>query len=222
LIGFVIRFAGFNIRGSWSTCRTPAFCEIEFGQRDHRTNTTRDSKPTKFFQGIISTLMTSTLTILARATRKAISGPSEALLLFRMSAWVLVLSVAVKLFPLPRALRLVSTRTRNTGALSKEETQKRLADLIDLLLKIDLLAFKPVCWKRAALLHRYLALQGISTHILFGIRKEPNGSVSGHAWLESDGEAIVESSAPRYSVTYTFPSPLPFDVDLNLLKKSRY
>lgn len=133
--------------------------------------------------------MSKTLTIFARATRKALLGPSEAFLLFRMSAWVLVLSAAVRSFPLPRALRLVSTRTRSSIGTSKLETQKRLADLLDLLLKTDLLIFKPICWKRAAVLHRYLALNGISTKILFGVRKEPNGSVSGHAWLESNGES---------------------------------
>lgn len=164
--------------------------------------------------------MTRTLTIFARATRKALLGPSEALLLLRMSAWVVALSVGVKLFSLPRALRLVSTRTRNRVSAPKDETQKRFAGLVDLLLKADLLAFKPICWKRAAVLHRYLALNGISSHIIFGVRKEPNGSVRGHAWLESDGEVILESTAPHYSVTYTFPSPEPFDVDLNLLKKS--
>ena len=175
--------------------------------------------------------MTKTLNIFARATRKALLGPTEALLLLRMSAWVMVLSVAVKLFPLPRALRLLSTRTRDPSgggtdkngcptSWQKEETQRRLAAAVDLVLNSDLLAFKPICWKRAAVLHRYLALEGISTHILFGMRKETNGSLSGHAWLESDGKVILESAPPRYAVTYTFPSREPFEVDLNLLRKS--
>ncbi len=70
------------------------------------------------------------------------------------------------------------------------------------------------------MLHRYLALNGISTRIQFGVRKEANGRVDGHAWLESNGEVILESAEPRYAVTYTFPSPQTFDVDLNLLRKS--
>lgn len=164
--------------------------------------------------------MTKTLTIFARATRKVFLGPSEALLLLRMSTWVIVLSVAVKIFPLPRALRLISASTRKWTGAPKEQTQNRLANAVDLVLKSDLLAFKPICWKRAAVLHRYLALEGISTHILFGMRKEPNGSVSGHAWLESDGEVILEPAPPRYSVTYTFPSRDRFNVDLDLLKQS--
>jgi hypothetical protein len=52
--------------------------------------------------------MTKIITFLTRATRKVFLGPAEALLLLRMAGWVLLLSVAVKVFPLPRALRLVS------------------------------------------------------------------------------------------------------------------
>ena len=161
--------------------------------------------------------MTKTLTFLTRATRKAVLGPAEALLLLRMAGWTLVLSVAVKVFPLPRALSLVSTNTRRPSETSESETQKRLAAAIDLLLKTNLLILKPICWKRAALLHRYLALNGITTRILFGMRREPDGSVSGHAWLEASGRPLLETTAPNYAVTYTFPSNEPSDVDLNLL-----
>ena len=158
-----------------------------------------------------------TVTLIARATRKAFLGPAEALLLLRMSGWVLLLSVAVKVFPLPRALSMVSTKTRRPYETSESETQKRLAAAIDLLLKTDLFVFKPSCWKRATLLHRYLALHGIPTRILFGMRREPNGSVSGHAWLEASGRPILETAAPDYSVTYAFPSHETSGVDLNSL-----
>lgn len=157
------------------------------------------------------------LTFITRATRKAFLGPAEALLLLRMAGWVVLLSVAVRVFPLPRALRLVSTKTRRPSETSESETQERLADAIDLLLKADLFILRPICWKRAALLHRYLALNGITTKILFGVRREPGGSVSGHAWLEARGKPILETTAPNYAVTYAFPSREAFDVDLNLL-----
>ena len=161
--------------------------------------------------------MTKIFTLLTRATRKAFLGPAQAILLLRMAGWVLLLSIAVRVFPLPRALRLVSTRTRCPAEIPVRETQQHLADAIDLLLQADLFVLKPVCWKRAALLHRYLALKGISTRILFGIRREPGGSVSGHAWLEASGQPILETTAPDYAVTYTFPSNESIDVDLNLL-----
>ena len=163
--------------------------------------------------------MTKTFIFINRAIRKVVLGPREALLLIRMAGWVGLFSVAVRVFSLPRALRLVSTTTRQPSKTPEAETQQRLADAIDLLLKADLFIFKPICWKRAALLHRYLALNGITTRILFGIR--PDGdSVSGHAWLESSGKTILETTAPNYAVTYAFPSHETVKVDLDLLTET--
>ena len=161
--------------------------------------------------------MSKFLTLLSRAARKAVHGPAEAFLLLRMAGWVLLLSIAVKIFSLPRALRLVSTKTRLPTQPLEGGIQQRLADAIDLLLKTDLFILKPVCWKRAAVLHRYLALNGIATQILFGVRRDPDGSVSGHAWLEAGGKPILETTTPGYVVTYAFPSNEPFEGDLNLL-----
>jgi hypothetical protein len=161
--------------------------------------------------------MSKFLTFLRRAARKANHGPAEAFLLLRMAGWVLLLSIAVKVFSLPRALRLVSTKTRLRTETPEGKMQKRLADAIDLLLKTELFILKPICWKRAAVLHRYLALNGIATQILFGVRRDPDGSVNGHAWLEAGGKAILENTTPSYVVTYVFPSNEPFEGDLNLL-----
>ena len=161
--------------------------------------------------------MSKFLTLLSRAARKAIHGPAEAFLLLRMAGWVLLLSIAVKVFSLPRALRLVSTKTRLPTQPPEGKIQKRLADAVDLLLKTELFILKPVCWKRAAVLHRYLALNGIATQILFGVGRAPDGSVNGHAWLEAGGKPILEATMPAYVVTYAFPSNEPFEGDLNLL-----
>ncbi|HET7288167.1 MAG TPA: lasso peptide biosynthesis B2 protein, partial [Pyrinomonadaceae bacterium] len=70
---------------------------------------------------------------------------------------------------------------------------------------IDFLIFTPVCWKRAAVLHRYLSRSGIPTRIIFGVRNESGGKVAGHAWLEREGHPILESTPPEYVVTYSFP-----------------
>jgi Transglutaminase-like superfamily len=72
-------------------------------------------------------------------------------------------------------------------------------------LSVDLLTLKPICWKRAAILHRYLARKGINSRIHFGVRNNADGAVSGHAWLESGGTAVLESQPPDYVVTYSFP-----------------
>jgi hypothetical protein len=140
---------------------------------------------------------------------KCVSRPGEALLLLRMAWWVSVLSAAAKFCPLPRALALVSGREAHQPQIQDAELPKRLAGSIDLLLSADLFVFKPICWKRAAVLRRYLSRHGVATKILFGVRNDELGSVSGHAWLESNGLPILENASPEYVVTYTFPSDQP-------------
>jgi len=122
-----------------------------------------------------------------------------------MAWWIAILSVLARCYSLPRALQIVAgTQTKNSfskGAINQDQ----LARAIDLLLSADVLMFKPICWKRAAVLHRYLLRNGVSTRIIFGVRNETGGKVAGHAWLETNGQPILESSPPEYVVTYSFP-----------------
>ena len=148
--------------------------------------------------------MAKTLRLLTSVTRKLISKPGEAWLLLRMAWWVSVLSVAARFYSLPRALEIVAGNEKHSAPATA--TEQELARTIDLLLSADFLIFKPVCWKRAAVLHRYLSHSGVSTRIIFGVRNESGGKVAGHAWLERDGEPILEKAPPEYVVTYSFPS----------------
>src|SRR5436305_9137404 len=142
----------------------------------------------------------------SRAARLALVEPGSALLALRMAFWVAALSAFVKLMPLPRALNLVAPRLRRARPLNSSEIQERLARLLDSVLAVDFFVFTPTCWKRATVLHRYLALKGIETRIVFGVRREGEDALSGHAWLEAGGETILETTAPDYIVTYSFPS----------------
>ena len=146
--------------------------------------------------------------------RKFASRPNEAWLLCGMAWWVVVLSVTARFYSLPRALQIVAG-SRN--GKQHAQTQDELARAIDLLLSADVLMFKPICWKRAAILHRYLLHKGISTRIIFGVRNDTSGKVAGHAWLEANGQPILESTPPEYVVTYRFPSSDPFDPRLATL-----
>ncbi|HSB28544.1 MAG TPA: lasso peptide biosynthesis B2 protein [Pyrinomonadaceae bacterium] len=153
------------------------------------------------------------LRLTVAAGRKCISNPAEAYMLLRMAWWVTVLSVAAKLCPLPRALKLVSGEVTNDPDYHDPDLPLRLARSIDSLLSADIFYFKPICWKRAAVLRRYLGKTGVTTKILFGVRNEAEGKVAGHAWLEANGQPFLESSPPEYVVTYTYPSNQPFRVD---------
>ena len=132
--------------------------------------------------------------------------PGSALLALRMALWVAALSALVKLLPLPRALSFVNTRVRRTRHLNPSAVQERLARVLDSLLAADFLFFTPTCWKRAPVLHRFLALNGIETRVVFGVRRAGEDALSGHAWLESEGGTILEKTEPDYVITYRFPS----------------
>jgi hypothetical protein len=144
-----------------------------------------------------------------RAARLVLSEPGAALLAARMGAWVVAVSLMMRVLPLPRAMRLVSPRRRRARTQpDASETQARLARLLDSVLAVDFWVFTPTCWKRAPVLHRYLALAGIETRVLFGVRrgKERGDALSGHAWLEAGGEPLLEKTPPDYKVTYSFPN----------------
>jgi transglutaminase superfamily protein len=144
--------------------------------------------------------------IFRKALGFAARKPRDAWLVVRLAAWVAALSALVKFLPLPKVLALVSTKPRGpvrSGRLSSE----RVAQLLDALLALDVLCFTPTCWKRAPVLHRYLALGGRETRIVFGMRKGGGTLLDGHAWLEDGGRPLFEATPPDYTVTYSFPSP---------------
>lgn len=153
--------------------------------------------------------------MILRALKLTTRDPARAWLLARMAGWVVILSGLARLLPLSRALRIVSTEVRERSTEVNVDLVQ-LSTAIDALLEADFLVFKPSCWKRATVLHRYLALAGLATTIRFGVRKD-DSELKGHAWLELKGEPILESSPPEYTVTYSFPSNEPFNVDLEAL-----
>ena len=143
----------------------------------------------------------------SRAARLVLCEPGSALLAARMGAWVVALSLLVRVMPLPRAMALVAPRhIRRHQPTNAAAVQARLARLLDSVLAADVWVFTPTCWKRAPVLHRYLALSGIDTRVLFGVRREGSDALSGHAWLEAGGEPILEKTPPDYKVTYSFPA----------------
>ncbi|MCA1591845.1 MAG: lasso peptide biosynthesis B2 protein [Acidobacteria bacterium] len=73
------------------------------------------------------------------------------------------------------------------------------------LLATDFWIFTPTCWKRAPVLYRYLALHGIESRVLFGVRRDGEGLLDGHAWLEAKGRPLLETTAPTYKVTFSYP-----------------
>jgi hypothetical protein len=154
----------------------------------------------------LSPRLSNALGLARRGLRFAIDKPREALLAAGMARDVATLSLFVRLLPLPRALSLLAPRAPARRGSPPPVSDERVVQLLDSLLALDALCFTPTCWKRAAVLHRRLALRGRETRIVFGVRRGGEESLSGHAWLEAGGVPLYEVEAPEYSVTYCFPS----------------
>jgi hypothetical protein len=142
----------------------------------------------------------------ARGARLALRRPRSALLALRMAAWVAALSLSMRLMPLPRVLQLITPRRKRRPPRDAGAVQAKLAGQLDALLAIDFWVFTPTCWKRAPVLHRFLALRGIETRIVFGVRKDSEDALNGHAWLEAAGRPVLEKTGPDYTVTFSFPA----------------
>jgi hypothetical protein len=143
-----------------------------------------------------------------RAGRLLVRNPGDAALSARMALWVVLVSILARLMPLPQAHRVVAARVRGARRHSSNVAAARLAQAIDRVLRLDLFLFKRSCWRRALVLHRFLALHGIESRINFGLKKG-GGALHGHAWLERDGQPFLEDDAAGYVVTFSLPPAPP-------------
>ena len=135
----------------------------------------------------------------------------------RMAAWIVAVSILARITSLPRVQRIVSCRLRSRAGVPRRSAGRRrrartdayaahLARTIDRLLCLDLFMFQRCCWKRALVLHRFLALRGIESRVMFGVRKDADGTMRGHAWLEHEGRPLLENDAAGdYVVTFSLP-----------------
>jgi hypothetical protein len=140
---------------------------------------------------------------IATAARLCVRDPRSLFLSARMSAWIVLISIVARLVPLATMIRLAETRRRwaPSAILPAEEIARRIDRVFHAGLVKD-----GSCWKRSAVLRRYLLLNGIETEVVFGVRKRDSGELAGHAWLERDGAPFLEREEPQYTVTFRHPS----------------
>ena len=147
-----------------------------------------------------------------RAVTLILFRPRRAWLLGRIGLATILLSLLIRLRPLPSALAFFSVAIKDDGR-ALDPNASELVTAVDAVLGMNRLVFRPLCWKRAILLHRLLGLRGYGTTIVFGVRASTKERIAGHAWLERNGAPIFESTPPDCVVTYRFPSQQSCDVD---------
>jgi hypothetical protein len=137
--------------------------------------------------------------------RSVYREPDVMFLALRMACWVVLISALARLCSIPRTLRLVTPVSKGVFRCEARLTPSRLAAVLDRILRTNVAAFTPTCWKRAAILYRYLCLAGHEPHILFGLMKAAVPPHTGHAWVELKGDPVCEAARPDCFIIYRFP-----------------
>ena len=138
----------------------------------------------------------------------AIRAPGRVWLMSRMAAAYVAVSVLARLLPLPRAFAHLSPSLRSHAG--DQRRTEAIVNALDTLLTAGIPFIHPQCWRRAAVLHRFLRRDGIDTVIVFGVRTEGPRTVEAHAWLECLGQPFAEAAETvAYRRVFEFPAGPP-------------
>lgn len=129
----------------------------------------------------------------------------------RIAFWICAVSVLAKFLSLPRALNFISPRRiaprRAVSDLQMTPYIARVIGITDRILELNFFVFTPTCWKRAAILYRYLARDYTNVRLCFGARRNKMiDALEAHAWIEINAQAAFEREPPAYFYTYIYPS----------------
>lgn len=125
-------------------------------------------------------------------------------LMSRMALAYFAVSVLARLLPLPRAFAHLSPKLSSPAADPRKTDA--IVNALDTLLTAGIPFIRPQCWRRAAVLHRFLRQEGIDTVIVFGVRTEGPRTVEAHAWVERAGQPFAEAvETAAYRRVFEFP-----------------
>ena len=137
--------------------------------------------------------------------KHTMSEPAIIILALRMAFWIIVVSLTVRFSSFPKLFKTLTPSKRPSSSADPQATQAFLVRAIDRVLRLDFLTFTPICWKRAAVLYRFLRLDGQPARLMVGVRKTPEGNLDGHAWVEVNGVPIAERAISGYSISLSYP-----------------
>ena len=124
--------------------------------------------------------------------------------MMRMASTYVAVSILARLTSLPRAFAAVSPARRDVAP--DERRVERVVDALNTLLAAGLPGIHPQCWRRAAVLHRFLRFEGVDTAIVFGVAPQASVRIEAHAWLERDGRPFAEAeNVANYRRLFEFP-----------------
>ncbi len=133
-----------------------------------------------------------------------IDSASDAWLAVRMALWRLAVPLLKWLIPLPRLARLMwATRSRPERDAARE---RRIVALSEVLCGPHGGRILDNCLERSLVSYRVLSQAGAEPELTFGVARDKNDPVRGHAWLTLDGQPVHDSlaSLERFEELGTF------------------
>lgn len=141
---------------------------------------------------------------------RLLTKAADLILIAHVGWWIIAVTMLIKLLPLPKAFNLIKPLTVPRPRRTQSETNYYLAHIVEItdrLLNLNWLFFTPTCWKRAAVLFRFLTLAGVNPRIIFGAKltNAKFARLDGHAWIEVSDVPVYEKEKPEYMPTFSYP-----------------
>ena len=133
-----------------------------------------------------------------------VQGPSEFWLFLRIGAWILLITILLRLASLQNLMRIITP----SSPAPKKYPRDKIVNFISFWLGREKLFLQRGCLKRSLVLYRYLRLQSEPVCFCLGIRKE-NEELRGHAWLTLDRQPVLPEDDLNYRLIFTYPGETP-------------
>ena len=128
----------------------------------------------------------------ARVIAECIGSPADLWLAVRMAAWRLAVPLLKWRLPLPRLARLMWTSSRRAERDRAREQQ--IVTLAEALCGPHGGGVLDNCLERSLVSYRFLSQAGADAELAFGVARDRDDPVRGHAWVRLDGEPVHDSS----------------------------
>lgn len=127
----------------------------------------------------------------ARVIASCIRSPSDVWLAARMTGWRLALPLLKWRLPLPRLARLMWTRS--SGAERDRDREGQIVTLAEALCGPHGDSVLDNCLERSLVSYRFLSQAGADAELAFGVARDRDDPVRGHAWVRLDGEPVHDT-----------------------------
>jgi hypothetical protein len=128
----------------------------------------------------------------ARVIGGCIRSPADVWLAARMTGWRLAVPLLKWRLPLPRLARLMWTPGRRANRDRARE--ERVVTLSEALCGPHGGRVLDNCLERSLVSYRFLSQAGAEPELAFGVAKDRDNPVRGHAWVRLDGEPVHDSA----------------------------